>query len=234
MDSTTLVLLPSPLLGPAVWQPVAAQLTARGYPVQTVPQSSTPPRTPDDVMGWFLSAVPMDRDVVLLPHSNAGLYVPELVQQRHVLGAVFVDAGLPPKDGEVLLAPPELFANLADKADTDGLLPPWTSWWDEANVAELFPDPELRARVEREQPRLPLSYFSAQLPVPLGWDTGLAGAYLAFGDTYAEDRELAAVRGWPTATMSGSHLHMLGDPTAVTRELQALLLTIGFSSAGHS
>jgi hypothetical protein len=96
--------------------------------------------------------------------------------------APFVDAGLPPKDGEVLLAPPELFEKLADKADSDGLLPPWTSWWEEADVAGLFPDPQMRAHVEREQPRLPLPCFSAQLPVPSGWDTGLAGAYLAFGE----------------------------------------------------
>lgn len=97
MESTTLVLLPSPLLGQAVWEPVAAELANRGYPVQTVSAPSTPPRTSDDVMHHLLSAIPSDREVILLPHSNAGLYVPALVGQRHVVGAVFVDAGLPPK-----------------------------------------------------------------------------------------------------------------------------------------
>lgn len=231
MEPTTLMLLPSPLLGPAVWEPVAAELADRGYPVQIVSAPSTPLRTSDDVMDHFLSAVPSDRDVILVPHSNAGLYVPALVGQRRVVGAVFVDAGLPPKTAGALLAPPELYAILSDKADGDGLVPPWTAWWDEAEVAGLFPNPEARARVEREQPRLPLSYFSAELPIPSGWDTGLAGAYLAFGETYAEDRELAALRGWPIATMSGSHLHLLMDPTAVTRELQVLLMAIGFSAA---
>lgn len=230
MEPTTLVLLPSPLLGPAVWAPVAAALAHRGYRIQTVAAPSIPPRTSDDVMDHFLSAVPDDRDVILLPHSNAGLYVPALMGQRHVVGAVFVDAGLPSQTGDVLLAPPELFAILADRADGDGLLPPWTHWWDEADVAELFPNRGVRARIEREQPRLPLSYFSTQLPVASGWDSGLAGAYLAFGDTYADDRALAAVRGWPTATMSGSHLHMLVDPTAVAREVQLLLMALGFSA----
>lgn len=65
--------------------------------------------------------------------------------ERCVVGAVFVDAGLPPRDGEVPLAPPELFASLADKVNSDGLLPPWTSWWDEADVAGLSPTPEVRA-----------------------------------------------------------------------------------------
>ncbi|MGH3448320.1 MAG: hypothetical protein ACRDP4_11940 [Nocardioidaceae bacterium] len=229
MESTTLVLLPSPLLGPAVWEPVADELVDRGHPAQTVPAPSNPLRTSDDVVGHLLSAIPSDRDVILLPHSNAGLYVPALVGQRHVVGAVFVDAGLPPKTDDVPLAPPGLFAMLADKVEDDGLLPPWTTWWDGAEVAELFPSPEVRARVEQEQPRLPLSYFSAQLPISSGWDTTPAGAYLAFGDTYTEDRELAAVRGWPTATMPGSHLHMLVDPIGVTRELQVLLMAIGFS-----
>ena len=225
-----MVLLPSPFLGPAVWEPVAGELAHRGYPVQTVSAPSAAPRNSDDVMDHFLSAVPGDREVILVSHSNAGLYVPALTAHRHVVGAVFVDAGLPPTCGEVLLAPPELFATLADKADGDGLLPPWTNWWDEAEVAGLFRDREVRARVEEQQPRLPLSYFSAQLPVPSGWDTRLAGAYLAFGETYAEDRELAAVRGWPISTMSGSHLHMLIDPPAVTRELHALLMALGFSA----
>lgn len=168
MEPPTLVLMPSPLLGPAVWQPVAAELTRGGWPVQIVAASTTPPRTCADVVSHVLSAVPGDRDVVLVPHSNAGLYVPALVTRRQVVGAVFVDAGLPPKTGDVPLAPPQLFTLLADKADADGLLPPWTTWWDESDVAALFPNPEVRARVEREQPRVPLSYFSARLSVASG------------------------------------------------------------------
>ncbi len=228
MDVPTLVLLPSPLLGKAVWEPVAAELADRGYPVRTVSTAAAPPRTSDDVLHHLLSAVPSDRRVILLPHSNAGLYVPSLVRQRHVVGAVFVDAGLPPKNGDVLLAPPQLLTVLAEKVDSDGLLPPWTAWWDELDVAALFPNPEVRERVERHQPRLPLSYFSARLTVPPGWHNGLDGAYLAFGRTYAEDRNRAAAHGWPTATMAGGHLHLLIDPISVTREVQSLMATIGF------
>ena len=227
----TLALLPSPLLGPSVWQRVAAELKSNGWSVTTVPISPTAPRTPEDVLQTFLLAVPADRDVILVPHSNAGLYVPSLVRRGRVVGAVFVDAGLPPREGDVPLAPPAFFASLAGKADADGLLPPWTSWWDEADVAELFPNAAVRERVEREQSRLPLSYFAASLSVPLGWDDGLRGAYLAFGDTYGEDLESAADRGWPTTTMPARHLHTLMDPAAVASELQTLLSTIGFPAA---
>ena len=231
MEPMILVLLPSPLLGPAVWGPVAAGLASRGYEVHMAAAPPTAPRVPNDVLDHFLSAVPADRDVILVPHSNAGLYVPALAEQRHVVGAVFVDAALPSGDGDIPLAPPELLTMLAAKAEADGVLPPWTAWWDESDVASLFPTPAVRAQIERQQLRLPLTYFAAELPVAPGWDTELAGAYLAFGDTYADERALAAARGWPTATLPGSHLHMLVDPATVTQEVRALLEAIGFP--GH-
>ncbi len=87
-----------------------------------------------------------------------------------VVAAVFVDAILPPPRGRIPLAPPALLDVLREKADDDGLLPPWTSWWDEVDVAALFPSPESRAGVEQEQQRLPLSYFVDALAVPQGWD----------------------------------------------------------------
>ena len=59
---------------------------------------------------------------------------------------------------------------LREKAGSSGLLPVWTRWWDEAEVAGLFPHAETRARLQREQPRLPLSYFEGSLPVSQGWD----------------------------------------------------------------
>jgi hypothetical protein len=75
----------------------------------------------------------------------------------------------------------------------------------------LLPNAEVRARVEREQRRLPLSYFEGSLPVPRGWDERPAG-YLAFGDIYAAERAEAAQRGWPVSTLPAEHLHMLIDP----------------------
>ena len=112
--------------------------------------------------------------------------------------------------------------------DNNGLLPPWTSWWDEADVAALFPDAETRARVELEQQRAPLSYFEGVLPVPQGWDER-PGAYLAFGDTYAAERAEAARRGWPVSTLPAGHLHMLIDPKRIATELVALMNRLGSS-----
>jgi hypothetical protein len=222
----TLVLLSSPLLGPAVWSPVADRLSQRGWVVIAPPAPAAAPQSPDDVLRAVLAALPADREFVLVPHSNAGLYVPALSGQRRIAGYVFVDAGLPAEDGLVALAPAEFFEMLEEKADDDGLLPPWTQWWGDADLGPLFPDAATRERVEREQRRLPLSYFSQSVAVPAGWDRR-PGAYLAFGETYTVDREVAAGRGWPVATLVGEHLHMLVNPDEVTAQIAALLAEIG-------
>lgn len=217
----SLVFLPSPLLGPSVWHPVARVLAEQGWhtTVCTVP---APVRTCQDVLDAYLMELPVDRDLVLVPHSNAGAYVPELAVQRPVVAAAFVDAILPPPTGRIPLAPPALLDMLRDLADDEGLLPPWTRWWDEADVAALFPDAKSRAGVEREQQRFPLAYFGGALVVPPGWDDR-PGAYLAFGDAYAAERAAAAKRGWPVRTLPGGHLHPLHNPDQVADTLFALL-----------
>lgn len=216
-----MVFLPSPLLGPSVWRPVARILADRGWhtAICTVPK---PVLKTGDVIDAFLAALPAGRDVVLVPHSNAGVYVPELVVQRPVVAAVFVDAILPPSSGRIPLAPSAFLDVLREKAEDDGLLPPWTSWWDEADAAALFPNAESRARVEQDQQRLPLSYFTEARDITQGWDK-LPGAYLAFGDTYAADRDAAAQRGWAVRTLPAGHLRQLQDPDQVADMFHALL-----------
>lgn len=162
-----LVLLPSPLLGSSVWSPVAQVLGDQGW--QTVVcDVPVPIRSGDDVLQGFLAQLPVDADLVLVPHSNAGAYVPELAHLARVSAAVFVDAILPPPAGETPLAPPELLGLLRGWADGDGLLPPWTEWWPEADVAALFPDASTRSQVQREQQRIALDYFEGVRTVPPG------------------------------------------------------------------
>jgi hypothetical protein len=135
-------------------------------------------------------------------------------------------AGAGAAAGSVPTFPGDMYDFIAIKADSDGMLPPWTSWWDPADVTSLFPSTEVRESVQRAEPRLPLSYFRESVPVPAGWDSH-PGAYLAFGDTYAKERSDAAARGWPVRTLPGEHLHMLVDPEQVTAELVTLLAALG-------
>lgn len=216
------VLVPSPLLGPAVWGPVAAGLAARGWDTTVLDLRASPVDTADEVLQAMVAALPVERDVVLVPHSNAGLYASALDGQRRLRGVVFVDAGLPAARGPTPVAPPALVDLLAQKADADAVLPPWTAWWDEADVAPLFPDAQVRALVEAEQRRLPLAYFRSSVPAAAPIDD-LPWAYLAFGETYEQEAARAAASGRRLVRLSGGHLHMLTAPEDVAAALASLL-----------
>ncbi|MGI5212494.1 hypothetical protein [Plantactinospora sp. CA-290183] len=218
----TAVLIPSPFLGPAVWASVASVLRSDFGITATVPAPPDPATSsPAAVLAAIEKGLPDADDLVLVPHSNAGLYVPALVTRHPVRGAVFVDAVLPPARGSVPVARADLSDMLRDRVGPDGSLPLWTRWWPEESVAGLFPDAETRARVEAEQARVPFAYLTARVDLPDGWDAVSAG-YLSFGDTYADEREDARARGWPVRTMPGGHLHMLRDPAGVAREIMEL------------
>ncbi len=216
----TIGLLPSPLLAAVAWEPVAEALRVMGWRATVVglPRGL---RDPDDVMRGFLSGLPRD-DVALVPHSNAGLYAPALADAIGPVATVFVDAALPMSAGATRLAPPQFFEFLTGLADDEGLLPPWTEWWGEADLERLLPDPYWRRRVEAEEIRLPLSYFRSTVQVPSGWADNRCG-YLAFGDTYAEEVDLARHHEWPVAMLGGGHLHMLHDPAGVANGIIELL-----------
>ncbi|MDP9117533.1 MAG: alpha/beta hydrolase [Actinomycetota bacterium] len=169
---------------------------------------SAPPYWPAGVEAIIRSAA--DDPVILVPHSNAGLYVPPVIDalSDQVRGVVFVDAALP---GAGRHSTPEFLRELACE---EGVLPPWTSWWDDADVAGLFPDAAVRAAVEAEQPRMPLAYYDHLPPAPHGWAARPCG-YLWFGEPYDKGTDRAGANGWPTMHLPGGHLHMLIDPYEV-------------------
>lgn len=223
-----LCLLPSPLLGPACWRPAASRLAAAGWEVAEAAPPRSSVETGDDVFAAFLEAIPADREAVLVAHSNAGMFVPPLAHARpRVTGYVFVDARLPPAGAErVPMIPAEFHDVHARLADDDGLLPVWTEWWGDEDLSGLFPDDTVRAAVEAEQRRLPLSYFTESVPMPPGWPAQ-PGAYLAFGEVYGSDLAAARALGWPTRTLAGEHLHMLVDPAQVAAAITELVHQLG-------
>ena len=197
-----LLLVASPLLGPATWRPVADVLTRQGYDARTTTVE-------------HLAADTGTGPVVVVPHSNAGLHVPHLTRDLDVVATVYVDAALPTEDAtSTTLAPPAFRDFLATLADADGVLPRWTDWWPAADVAPLFPDDAGRAVVEAEQARRPLTWFDREVPVPAGW-VDRPSAYLAFGMTYPAEVALARRHHWPVTVVDGAHLHTLVDPEGV-------------------
>jgi pimeloyl-ACP methyl ester carboxylesterase len=225
--ATTFVLIHSPSVGPRTWQPVAHRLAELGWEAAVpsllhVTDGGPPfwPRVVDAVRAGLDTE--QSQGVVLVAHSNAGLFIPVVsaALPGRVRGCIFVDAALPPASGSAPVAPPELLALLRDKA-SDGLLPRWTDWWDEEAVAPLFPDQRTRQAVSEEQPRLPLSYYEASVPAPVGWDAQPC-AYLLFGPPYDELADEARERGWIVQQLPGRHLHQLVDPDGVARLLLAI------------
>ncbi|MEO7071406.1 MAG: hypothetical protein ABI131_13050 [Nostocoides sp.] len=216
------LLLPSPFLGPAAYGPLADVLAAHSDAarVADLPPS---PFTPPDVLASFAAQAADFAVTALVPHSNAGLYAPSIWATTPTVAAtIYVDAALPAPDAtQTPLAPPAFADHVAVMAGDDGLLPPWTRWWDAAELGPLFPSPEWFTRVDRNAPAVPAAYVRSFLPVPAGW-TVEPNAYLAFGETYAAELSTARDLGWPADVMDGQHLHLLTDPDGVAARIRAL------------
>lgn len=219
---TAFLLLPSPLLGASgTWLPVAAALRGRGHTAHAarVPAGASAPAT---VLGGFTWQAREQRPDVLVVHSNAGYYAPQVAAGCDAGAVVYVDAALPKGDGRTVLADDAMREFLAGLADADGVLPPWTRWWPEEQLAGVFPSDAWRRRVEAAQPRMPLSWFDGTVPVAAGWRDRPSG-YLAFGSTYATELARADGFGWPTRQLAGGHLHQIHDPGAVAEAIEQLV-----------
>ena len=215
-----LVILPSPLLGPASYAPLASSLTDHGSltVVAPLPEGGV---TPERVLDLFRSTVAESGATLLLAHSNAGYYAP-IVADELGLPTIFMDAALPVEDASQTVLAPTAFAGfVASLPIRDGLLPPWPLWWDRADIAQLVPDEHWLDLVTREAPRLAPTYFTTPIPVPRGWD-GRPAAYLGFGDTYAAELAFAERAGWVVRREDGHHLTHLAEPCRVADIVLAL------------
>lgn len=209
-----LVLVHSPLVGAGSWDPVAAHLRSHGAEVAQ-------PRLTDliaDPRFWVRAAerVAGASGTVVL-YSAAGLLAPLLGDLR----MVFVDALLP-RDGPTWwhTAPAAMRDRLTSLIDDDAL-PPFVEWWDPQVIETLLPDPVQRASFASGCPRIPMSLLRAPLPSAGGWSPRQA-AYLRLSEGYDDDMANAVSRGWPTATLDGTHLSILTEPAEVAAAVMRL------------
>jgi hypothetical protein len=216
-----IVLLGSVFLPAAVFGPLADALAEHGHRVRVAGAEHA--TTPDEVLEAYLAAIGDPHGVVGVAHSNAGAYVPALVSSGGLDSVVFMDAVLPNPDGgehDVVRSDP---GDVLRAHVVDGALPRWTEWWPIDEVRPLFPDEPTFADVNDATPRVAAEYLDGTVEVPAGWTGGVRAAFLAFGETYADERRLAASLGWPTRTMGLAHLGFLQQPNDVARELTALI-----------
>lgn len=227
MSDPRFVLVHSPLVGPATWSWVAAALVGRGYQA-VVPSflgvfdGGAPylPRCVDAVAAYTAE---LRGSIVLVGHSGAGPRLPQLATAlpEPPSALVFVDGGLP-ADPSSVREEPSWFVDLVGRLARDGWLPKWSQWWGQDVMENAVPDPARRAAMEAELPRVPLDYFSENVPVPEGWDDDVLLAYLQFSPVFDADATAARERGWVVDRLAGSHLHMLVDPDAVANWLVGL------------
>jgi hypothetical protein len=225
------VLVHSPVTGPSTWRWVADELAARGHRVvvPAVPPAAT-------ALGWsaFVGAVGalagrLDSPV-LVGHSGAGPLLPRIGSRISARALVFVDADVPPEDGEASLVPAEFLEFLQGLAN-GGVLPPWSEWFGPEVMREQIPDDRKREIVSAELPALPLSYFQVHVPVPAGWTSTRCG-YILLSDAYAEQASKAEASGWPVARLPGAHLDIVNRPTEIADAI--LSVAGGLSAAGES
>lgn len=224
------VLVHSPTVGPSTWSPVAGQLVASGCDA-VVPSllpvgEGGPPFWPRVVAAVTAGLAGTDpgQPVVLVAHSNAGVFIPVIGRglARPVACSIFADATVPAASGHTPIADDQFLPFLRGLAGPDGRLPRWTDWWDEQDVAPLFPSPQAREVITGEQPRLPLAYYQEQVPAPAGWDDHPCG-YLQFSSGYQDQAQRARQRRWPVRSVPGEHLHQVVDPHGVARALLDLV-----------
>src|SRR3712207_6276223 len=93
----------SPLVGPSTWAPVARRLPRAVVPSFLHLADAEPPFWPlvAGTVAATVAALPPGTEVVLVAHSNAGRFIPVVVDaiDRTVRGCVFVDASLPAREG---------------------------------------------------------------------------------------------------------------------------------------
>lgn len=228
------VLVHSPSVGPGTWAPVAERLRQAGHEVVvpsllTVAAGGAPywPRAVAAVRD-ALSQQGAGQPAVLVPHSNAGLFLPLIADgmEHPLAGTVFADASIPADSPVTTATEGEFLPFLRGLADGEGLLPRWTDWWPEQDVAALLPDQDVRQAVVAEQPRLPLDFYLQHIPQPRGW-AARPCAYLLFGSDYAAQAVRARERGWPVAVTGGQHLHQVVDPDAVAVAITELAGSFG-------
>jgi hypothetical protein len=217
------LLVHPPLLGPAVWGPCAAELAAAGHPV-AVPDLRA---ACDPPAGWAAraadaAAAGVTGRAVIAGHSGAGVLLPLIADRLdEVAAVVFVDALVPAAGGRT--EPSGRFRSFLDELPvTGGLLPRWSDWWGPGALAELVPDPALRAAIEAEQPRLARAFYAETVPVPASWPPSQV-AYLQLSPAYDGDAAEAAARGWPVRSLPGRHLDLATRPAEVAAAILALV-----------
>jgi len=203
------LLVHPPLLGPAVLQPLAAELRRLGSGVAVPDLRAAVVTAADWPERWVDGVTATGPAEVVVGFSGAGIVLPAVAAAVGARRVVWLDAVLPtgtwPDEIRALTAP----------LVRDGRIADWTTWWGPDAMTGLVPDERLRAAVLAEGHELPADFYDVAVPVPSSWPE--AGArYVQLSGAYDDAAAEARTRGWPVAgDGSGAHLDVATDPARI-------------------
>jgi hypothetical protein len=145
---------------------------------------------------------------VIVGHSGAGPLLAHVARWSEGASCVYVDAGFRKDTG----APPGL--PLAERGA--GVVPAWAN---DADLAALVPDAEIRRHLVESVAPLPRDYFAEAIPYREPAD---GSAYLLLSPLYAEPAATARERGWRVQELVSHHYAMLTAPPAIAAAIEAL------------
>jgi hypothetical protein len=205
------LLVHPPLLGPAVLEPLAAELRARGE-TAVVPDLRG---QVDPAAGWperYARAAAAPADVVL-GFSGAGVVLPAVAITAGASRVIWVDALIPARSGATV-PDADIRSRIAGLV-RDGRIADWTTWWGEDVFDRLVPDAALRAAIRAEGHQLPADFYDVAVPVSEVWPEDGA-RYVQLSPAYDADAAEARARGWEvTGGPGGAHLDVATDPARV-------------------
>jgi len=208
---TNVVLVHSPHGGSYTWQPVEELLRARGHHVATPTFRSTPQPFPywQRNVNSILRVVQRPRPVIV-GHSGAGPLLAHAARWAEGASCVYVDAGFRKNAGVPDGLP------LANRGA--GVVPAWAN---DADLAELLPDADVRGRLIATISPLPRDYFAEAIPYREPPD---GSAYVLLSRPYAEPAATARAKGWPVQEVGGHHYSMLTDPESVADAILTVII----------
>lgn len=212
--SADFVLVAGPLVRASSWEPTARHLREAAWSVQ-VPDILAHHASPPAWSAWtgsLLDHIAPASELIVVGHSSAGALVADLATKLPARSVIIVDGDVPPSRGAASPVRPALHDFIRGLAEADGSLPIWSSWFSSdpqraslVGLDILASDPIAFAEFKNGLPKMRIDWFDDKIELA-SWEHIPAG-FIQTSKIYDHAAAEARRRGWPVASLPGTHLH---------------------------